>query len=107
MESGWLIRDNEFIDTQDCMFIGGGRQNTVVNNTFRNCSVPVHIDDRGLGWMDCHGRNWSTKFIAELTNVYHYREPPWSRVFPDINTSYLPCAPVLNTVRPFYSHDTP
>eukprot|EP01052_Picozoa_sp_SAG31_P007780 SAG31_NODE_377_length_16533_cov_99.867957_3_plen_92_part_00 len=27
MESGWLIRDNEFIDTQDCMFIGGGRQN--------------------------------------------------------------------------------
>ena len=101
MESGWVIQDNEFIDTQDCMFIGGGRQNIVVNNTFRNCSVPVHIDDRGLGWMDCTGKNWSTKFIAELTNVYHYRKPPWSREFPTINTSYLPCAPVLNTVRPY------
>ena len=99
MESGWLVRDNEFADTQACMFIGGGRQNVVINNTFRNCTVPLHLDARGLGWMNCSGRNWSKKFTAELRDVFHYRLPPWSQEFPGINTSYLPCAPVLNTVR--------
>ena len=43
MESGWLIRDNEFVDTEDCVFIGGGRQNVVVNNTFKNCAPPLNI----------------------------------------------------------------
>ena len=35
------------------MFIGGGRQNTVRRNLFINCTVPVHVDDRGLTWMKC------------------------------------------------------
>jgi len=101
MESGWTIEDNTFESAGSrCMFIGGGRQNTVRNNSatatmacggvprfslrifdgrsrlnvcllgdcefvlrerclrlwlaaFINCSTPVHVDSRGLGWMKC------------------------------------------------------
>lgn len=53
MEAGWLIEDNLFESIHDCMFIGGGRQNTVRGNLFINCTVPVHVDDRGLTWMRC------------------------------------------------------
>ena len=56
MEAGWLVEDNYFESIDRCMFIGGGRQNTVQRNTFVNCSSPVHVDDRGLGWMHC-GKN--------------------------------------------------
>eukprot|EP01043_Picozoa_sp_COSAG02_P048609 COSAG02_NODE_4790_length_4976_cov_2.574739_4_plen_100_part_00 len=31
--SGWRIEDNYFESTTRCMFIGGGRQNVVKNNT--------------------------------------------------------------------------
>ena len=53
MEAGWLVEDNVFESIHDCMFIGGGRQNTVRRNLFINCTVPVHVDDRGLTWMKC------------------------------------------------------
>ena len=50
------MEDNYFESIDRCMFIGGGRQNTVQRNTFVNCSSPVHVDDRGLSWMHC-GKN--------------------------------------------------
>lgn len=54
MESGWTVEGNLFQSAGTrCMFIGGGRQTIVRNNTFVNCSTPVHVDTRGLGWMHC------------------------------------------------------
>jgi hypothetical protein len=99
MESGWLVEDNYFESTTRCMFIGGGRQNTVRNNVFVNCTTPVHVDARGLGWMKCGaGQVYPKKFIDELEQVFHYREPPWSTAYPDINTTLAPCAPALNVI---------
>ena len=66
MEAGWLVEDNLFESIHDCMFIGGGRQNTVRGNTFKNCTMPVHVDDRGLGWMKC-------EFLARFSAC-----PGWS-----------------------------
>lgn len=64
-----------------------------------NCTTPVHIDSRGLGWMKCGtGQIYPSKFIDELEEVFHYRTPPWSEAFPNIDTSLEPCAPALNTV---------
>ena len=42
MESGWTIEDNTFDTINMCMFVGGGRQNVVRRNTFRNCTVRPH-----------------------------------------------------------------
>jgi hypothetical protein len=43
MESGWRIEDNYFESTTRCMFIGGGRQNVVRNNTCVSYAH-AHID---------------------------------------------------------------
>ena len=98
MESGWLIEDNHFEEIRICMFIGGGRQNSVLRNTFVNCSVPVHVDDRGMNWMKCGAnQTYPAAFMAELTAL-NYLKPPWSTRFPDIDTTTTPCAPSLNRV---------
>lgn len=98
MESGWLVEDNHFEQIARCMFIGGGRQNSVLRNTFVNCSVPVHVDGRGLNWMKCGpNQTYPAAFMAEL-QALHYQQPPWSTRFPDIDTTSTPCAPSLNRV---------
>ena len=44
MESGWRVEDNYFESTDRCMFIGGGRQNIVRNNTcVRVGTISMHI----------------------------------------------------------------
>ena len=104
MESGWLIEDNHFERAGTmCVMIGGGRQNRVLNNTFTDCHVPVHVDDRGLGWMKCNATltlntSQPAQFIKELEDVFHYRQPPWSTAGfdPPIDVSLKPCAPALN-----------
>jgi len=64
MESGWTVEDNYFETAGSrCMFIGGGRQIAVRNNTFVNCTTSVHVDTRGLGWMHC-GPNETWVVIA-------------------------------------------
>ena len=100
MESGWTVEDNYFESTSRCMFIGGGRQNTVRSNIFVNCTTPVHVDARGLGWMKCGAPNdvYPAAFTTELETVFRYRQPPWSTAFPGINTTLFPCAPSLNTI---------
>ena len=106
MESGWLIENNHFNRAGAlCVMIGGGRQNRVLNNTFTNCQIPVHVDDRGLGWMKCNATlmlntSQPAQFIKELEAVFHYRQPPWSTAGfdPPIDVSLEPCAPALNTV---------
>lgn len=99
MEAGWTIEDNYFESIHDCMFIGGGRQNTVRANTFVNCTIPVHVDDRGKGWMHCGpNQTYPKAFLDELAAV-NYRQPPWSTAFPHIDVTSTPCAPTLNIVR--------
>jgi parallel beta-helix repeat protein len=63
MEAGWLVEDNYFESIHDCMFIGGGRQNVVRGNTFVNCTVPVHVDDRGMGWMGCEQSRFALRTL--------------------------------------------
>ena len=48
--SGYLITNNSFIDCHVGSFIGGGRRNSVLENTYTNCSVAVHEDNRGMSW---------------------------------------------------------
>lgn len=47
--SGYFIHHNTFVDCQVGMFIGGGRRNTVLDNTFESCDTAVHLDSRGQG----------------------------------------------------------
>ena len=77
-------------------------------NSFVNCTVPVHVDAGGtknncLANGSCPVARYPEQcgcpgnFIAELQRTFHYRQPPWSTAFPDINTDLAPAAPVLNS----------
>lgn len=53
--SGYDIYGNMIVDCHCGAFIGGGRRNKVYKNRFYNCSVDVHVDNRGMNWQnaDC------------------------------------------------------
>lgn len=48
--SGYEIYNNTFKNCHVGTFIGGGRDNSVYNNHYYNCSIAVHEDNRGLTW---------------------------------------------------------
>lgn len=50
--SGYTIFNNTFDDCQVGMFVGGGRRNIVLNNSYRACDTAVHFDSRGHGCFD-------------------------------------------------------
>ena len=48
--SGWLVRNNTFVDCQTAMLLGGGRDAVVRDNTIVNCSLGLEFDNRGMNW---------------------------------------------------------
>ncbi len=50
MLSGTLVERNLIIGVPFGVLLGGGRDNTIVNNFFVDSERPIHIDDRALGW---------------------------------------------------------
>jgi hypothetical protein len=46
MDSGWTIADNYIGHSSNCVIMGGGRNNTVVRNTFDNCGLGVEMGSR-------------------------------------------------------------
>ena len=88
------------------MFIGGGRRNAVLNNTFRACDTAVHFDSRGVGCYDTHcypncpgncaadviwgavgnvtmANNGTVLHLGPIKSQYHM--PPWSTEFPEVS----------------------
>ena len=53
--SGTTIYGNVFYQASRAAFIGGGRDNRVVNNIFVDCHPSVHVDARLLGWAKEYG----------------------------------------------------
>ncbi len=47
---GHTIYGNVFERCSQAVFIGGGDDNIVTNNVFRECRRAAHIDNRGMGW---------------------------------------------------------
>ena len=67
--SGYMIYNNTFINCHAGSFIGGGRRNQVLNNTYYNCSLAVHVDNRGMTWQADECKEVSP----------HYSYITWSR----------------------------
>jgi hypothetical protein len=80
--SGITVEGNLFRNVNRAAFIGGGRDNRVVNNVFVDCKVAVHVDARGLGWAQAYvakGGGW--RMYEKLRSVAHDR-PPYSERYP-------------------------
>lgn len=51
MQAGVTIADNQFVDCQVGVYVGGGRDVTIASNSFeRMHDSNVRVDDRGLNW---------------------------------------------------------
>jgi hypothetical protein len=48
--SGTIITDNLFENCMTGVMIGGGRDNLVMFNHFKNNDLAVHLDNRGMNW---------------------------------------------------------
>ena len=79
--SGHYVINNTFINCSVGAFIGGGRNNIVTGNRFKNIvSRATHVDGRGVGSALCVVNG---SFNVEL-NSYHYKQPPYSTSYPQL-----------------------
>ena len=83
--SGFTIEGNVFYKAGRAAFIGGGRDNTVDNNIFVDCSPSVHVDARGLGWASYYF-DGSNTWLFDHLKAMNYRKPPYSVRYPKLLT---------------------
>ncbi len=85
--SGTTVFGNLCYKAGRAVLIGGGRDNTVENNIFVDCTPSVHVDSRGLGWAKSYFDGTDPTLVDRLNSV-DYRHPPWSTRYPQLLTLY-------------------
>ena len=85
--SGTFIYGNVFYKAGLGVMIGGGRNNTVENNLFIDCSPSVHVDSRGLGWAKYYF-DGTTNTLFDRMDAMNYSQPPYSEKYPELLTLY-------------------
>lgn len=85
--SGVTVYGNVFFKAGRCVFMGGGRRNTVENNLFVGCSPSVFLDARG--------KVRNTEFfdgritvLKDRMDAVHATEPPYSERYPELVDLY-------------------
>ncbi|MBK9389607.1 MAG: right-handed parallel beta-helix repeat-containing protein [Bacteroidetes bacterium] len=80
------ITGNVFSKVSRAMMIGGGRDNRVINNIFVDCIPSIHVDARGLGWMEnLHIPDWIKEAEEKGTILgIAYNKPPYSERYPSL-----------------------
>ena len=79
------IIGNVFYKVLNAAFIGGGRDNSVVNNTFVDCGPAVRTDARALNpdWAGYHADAWLQEAATNGTiSGIAFDQPPYSERFP-------------------------
>ncbi len=79
------IIGNLFSKVTRAMMIGGGRDNTVMNNIFIDCVPSLHVDARGMGWMQDMTDAWIKEAEEKGTILgAAYKQPPYSTRYPKL-----------------------
>jgi len=82
--SGTLVEGNFFVKASWGVMIGGGRDNTVVNNVFVDCAPAVHVDERAKGWAKSHYENEYSWNMHGRLAAMPYRRDPWRSRYPKL-----------------------
>lgn len=78
---------NLFVNVTRAILLGGGRDNSVVNNIFIECHPTLHVDARALGWCNEHADYWIKEATEHGTiSGIDYKSEPWSTKFPKLST---------------------
>lgn len=96
-DSGDTIHGNIVRFARTGMLMGGGRNNTIVNNIFVECEYGFRADSRGERRMkfNTEGDSWDLERKAEAVN---YTQPPWSERYPALARTMeeMPTWPLYN-----------
>jgi len=85
MYCGTEISGNLFYKVTRAAFIGGGRDNTIENNIFVDCSPATHVDSRAMGWAGYHTDEWVEEARDKRTHLeLAFMEPPYSTRWPEL-----------------------
>ena len=96
MSSGTTIAANVFYKVTRAAFIGGGRDCTVENNLFVECTRAMHMDARAMGWAK-HAVNGKLK---ERLEAMPYKSALWRSRYPRLVHTWHdePAAPKGNLI---------
>lgn len=83
--SGTTVYGNLCYMAGRAVLIGGGRDNTVENNVFVDCTPAVHVDSRGLGWAKYYF-DGKDKTLFDRLEAMNYKQPPYSVRYPALLT---------------------
>lgn len=83
--SGTRVFGNVFARSNRAILIGGGRDNTVENNIFIDCSPAIHIDARGLGWAKSYFDGSDNTLFNRFKDM-NADQPPYSIRYPRLAT---------------------
>jgi hypothetical protein len=83
--SGFTVFGNVFYKSGRSAMIGGGRDNTIENNIFIECTPSVHVDARGLSWAS-YFFDGTQPMMFDSLKAYKYREAPYSTRYPELLT---------------------
>ncbi|HPO13792.1 MAG TPA: right-handed parallel beta-helix repeat-containing protein [Candidatus Hydrogenedentes bacterium] len=85
MYCGTSVFGNVFYKVTNAAFIGGGRDNSVENNIFVECSPALHVDARALGWAGYHADEWIKEAQEKGTHLgIAFTKPPYSERYPKL-----------------------
>ncbi len=80
LASGFMIRNNLFLDVSQAVFIGGGRDNQVEDNVFIGPGLAIHLDQRAFSWAKKAMQPDSALFRSLA--AMPYREGVWAKAYP-------------------------
>lgn len=77
------IVGNLFVRVTRAAMIGGGRDNSIVNNIFIDCKPSVHVDARALGWAYAHADGWihEAKTKGTISDI-RWKDAPYGTKYP-------------------------
>lgn len=81
-DSGDTIEGNVLVRAGVAIFVGGGRDNPVVNNLVIDCAKGVHLDGRGMVWKQWNNPGDPSWLLEEKARAFNYTQPPWSERYP-------------------------
>jgi parallel beta-helix repeat protein len=95
--SGFTITNNLFYKTTFGVYVGGGDDNIIRNNTFISARYGVHIDDRGLTWQT--EATSAGQQLLERLQAVPYSSSVWASAYPSLSQSLdEPFAPFGNII---------
>lgn len=81
--SGINVKNNQFLNVQYGILVGGGRKNTIQNNIFKNNQLSIRYDARGKTWQKININDPNNLRLRSLYSLPIHNSI-WKKEYPDL-----------------------